>query len=160
MKKILILVGALTVLGFVPAYAETNSAGALQKTVAAAPASAVLPAPWRAPKPKEMSCVVVYPVAGDDYVTTAKNTSATFSPLYNDTDTPDQDFLGFDQPAHGTVVQIGLDGLRYTPNANYVGSDTFTYTLGGCTQCFGSGSGAWCAEPASTTGYVYITVTN
>lgn len=134
--------------------------GSTQKTVTGPSTSVVLPAPWRVPKPTVMSCQVVYPVAGDDYVTTAQNTATTFSPLYNDTDTFDQDLWGFDQPAHGTVVQVGLDALRYTPNSGYVGSDSFTYTLGGCAQCYGSGWEAWCAEPASTTGYVYITVTN
>jgi hypothetical protein len=112
------------------------------------------------PEPTEMACRRVIPVAGDDFVSTAKNTSVTFSPLWNDTDTPNQDFWGFTQPQHGTVVQVGIDAVKYTPHTNYVGSDSFTYTLGGCLQCFGSGAGAWCSEPDSDEGTVYITVTN
>ena len=110
------------------------------------------------PKPDEKACRVVYPVAGDDYVTTTVNTAVTFSPLFNDTDTPDQDLKGFGQPQHGTVVKVGIDALKYTPNPGYTGSDSFTYTLGGCLQCFGSGTSAWCSEPEFAEGTVYITV--
>lgn len=108
------------------------------------------------PKPVEKACRVVFPVAGDDYVTTAKNTPVTFSPLWNDTDTPAQDLISFGQPQHGTVQLVGIDALKYTPNANYVGSDSFSYILGGCLQCFNGG----CTEPEFDDGMVYITVTN
>jgi hypothetical protein len=112
-------------------------------------------------RPGSAYCRVVVPVAGDDYVTTSKNTAVTFSPLWNDTDTPDQDFWGIDSPpSHGTVQTVGVDQVRYTPSTNYVGSDTFTYILGGCLQCSGSGASAWCSEPDSTIGTVYVTVTN
>jgi len=115
------------------------------------------------PAPLAQACQVVYPVAGDDYVTTAKNTPVTFSPLWNDTDTPDQDFWGYTEASHGTLEQVGVDALKYTPGTNYVGSDSFTYTLGGCLQCStygGGGSTSWCSEPESDEGTVYITVTN
>jgi hypothetical protein len=112
-------------------------------------------------RPGSAYCRVVVPVAGDDYVTTSKNTPVTFSPLWNDTDTPDQDFWGIDSPpSYGTVQTVYIDSVKYTPNTNYVGSDTFTYILGGCLQCVGSGASAWCSEPDSTTGTVYVTVTN
>jgi len=137
------------------AHSGTASSPALQTSEPGGSASLNLPV-LGIPKPTEMSCQVVYPVAEDDYVSTAKNTTVNFSPLWNDTDTPDQDFWGFTQPYNGTLVQVGIDSLEYTPNAGYVGSDTFTYTLGGCLQC----SGSWCTEPASDQGRVYITVTN
>lgn len=108
------------------------------------------------PPPAATSCSVVYPVAGDDYVTTSRNTPVTFSPLDNDTDTPENDLVSFGQPAHGTAELVGLDAIKYTPDTGYTGSDSFTYTLFGCLQCFDG----WCSEPEYDEGTVYITVTN
>ena len=113
-----------------------------------------------APTPIKMSCSIGWN-ANDDYVTTAKNTAVNITPLANDADTPQQNFGGIiDGPYHGTAVQVGLDGIRYTPAANYTGSDTITYQHIGCLQCFGSGSSAWCSEPSDDTATIYITVTN
>lgn len=108
------------------------------------------------PPPTATTCQYVYPVAGDDYVSTARNTSVTFSPLWNDTDTWENDLVDFGQPAHGTAELVGIDAIKYTPATGYTGSDSFTYTLYGCVQCFEG----WCAEPAYDQGTVYITVTN
>ena len=152
-----IAVSFLLLLGWAP---PGNASPATVTALASPAVSELLPATLGLPRPVEKTCRVVPPVAGDDYITTAKNTSVTFSPLVNDTDTPDQDFWGFSQPQHGTVVQVGIDGVKYTPNAGYVGSDSFTYTLGGCLQCSGSGFSAWCSEPESDIGTVYLTVTN
>ena len=81
----------------------------------------------------------------------------TFRPLDNDTDTPQNDLVSFGQPAHGTAELFGgIDGIKYTPNTGYTGSDSFTYTLFGCLQCFQGG----CTEPEFDEGTVYITVTN
>ena len=33
------------------------------------------------------------------------------------------------QPSHGTVIFIALDTIRYTPNANFSGTDSFTYKV-------------------------------
>jgi len=108
------------------------------------------------PKPSARTCSVVIPHAGDDYVTTSKNTAVTFSPLSNDTDTPANDLIAVYQPSHGTTTRVGIDQVRYTPATNYVGSDVFYYDLGGCLQCYQGG----CAEPTDTLGTVYVTVTN
>jgi Big-like domain-containing protein len=159
MKARMLLLAASSLLALGSAHSAIASSSHLEAHPAKGPVEITL-FTLGAHQPKPMTCRVVPPVAGDDYVTTAKNTSVTFSPLWNDTDTPDQDLWGFDQPQHGTVVQVGIDSLKYTPATNYVGSDSFTYTLGGCLQCSGSGTSAWCSEPDSTTGYVYITVTN
>ncbi|MFT3856662.1 MAG: Ig-like domain-containing protein [Aquabacterium sp.] len=71
------------------------------------------------------------PVAHDDAVTTEEDTAIVFDPRGNDTDA-DGDPLQIvivQGPAHGTVVR-NLDGtLRYTPVANFHGSDSFTYLL-------------------------------
>jgi Bacterial Ig domain/FG-GAP-like repeat/FG-GAP repeat len=70
------------------------------------------------------------PTALPDFVFTTKNIAGSTDVLRNDTD-PDNDNLTLEsitQPAHGTV-SIGAGGVvRYTPNAGYVGTDSFTYT--------------------------------
>jgi hypothetical protein len=99
--------------------------------------------------------------ANDDYISLAKNTSTTFSPLWNDDDTPQQNFDGIlSGPQHGTAEIVGLDGIKYTPNPGYTGSDSIVYGHIGCLQCADSGWSAWCAEPSSDTATIYITVTN
>lgn len=112
------------------------------------------------PTPQQKACSIGWR-AEDDYVTTAKNTVVTFSPLANDSDTPQQNFGGIIYgPSNGTAQVVGLDGIRYTPNTGYTGSDSLVYEHIGCLQCFGSGFSAWCSEPSSTFVTVYITVTN
>ena len=69
------------------------------------------------------------PVAVDDAATTDKNTPVTVDVLANDTD-PDGDPLSVDsvtQPTNGTVTNNGTD-VTYTPDPNYNGADSFTYT--------------------------------
>ncbi len=74
------------------------------------------------------------PVAADDAATTATGTSLVLSIadlLANDSDA-DGDTLsltGFTQPAGGTLTDNGNGTLTYTPNAGFVGSDSFTYTV-------------------------------
>lgn len=121
--------------------------GALTATVLVDPASANA-------YPPPSTCEVVLPQAGDDFVTTSRNTSVTFSPLWNDSDTPAQDLVSFGQPSHGTVVSVGVDALRYTPDPGYVGSDSFSYLLGGCLQCYEGG----CTEPEFAEATVHISV--
>ena len=68
------------------------------------------------------------PVAVDDSATTDEDTTVDVDVLANDTDS-DGDTLSIDsftQPAHGTVAQVA-GKLRYTPAANFHGTDTFTY---------------------------------
>jgi hypothetical protein len=72
------------------------------------------------------------PVAQDDSFHVSEDASATsLDVLANDTSqTPATLFvLSVTQPSHGTVA-IAPDGMsvRYTPAANYSGSDSFTYT--------------------------------
>jgi Big-like domain-containing protein len=70
------------------------------------------------------------PVAADDSATTPKNTPVTIDVLGNDTDA-DGDALSvanLTTPAHGNV-HLNADGtVTYTPNAGFLGTDTFTYT--------------------------------
>ncbi|GAB4251164.1 MAG: hypothetical protein Kow00109_26940 [Acidobacteriota bacterium] len=71
------------------------------------------------------------PVAADDTLTVAEDTSGTVYPLANDSD-PDGEALTIASvgPAqHGTVTAVAGSGLRYTPNPNFFGTDAFTYSV-------------------------------
>lgn len=66
----------------------------------------------------------------DERVTTVDN-PVTIPVLSNDRD-PDDDPLtvvSTGMPANGTVVINPDNGLRYTPDAGFVGTDSFTYTI-------------------------------
>ncbi len=69
------------------------------------------------------------PVAADDAATTTANRPVAIDVLANDTD-PDGDALSVtahSDPAHGSVVY--KNGFIYTPAADWVGMDSFTYTV-------------------------------
>jgi len=72
------------------------------------------------------------PAAVDDIVTTDEDTAiAAITVLTNDSD-PDGDTLtvdDFTQPAHGTAGSNGDGTLTYAPNADFNGTDSFTYTI-------------------------------
>ncbi|MCB0164944.1 MAG: tandem-95 repeat protein [Anaerolineae bacterium] len=72
------------------------------------------------------------PVAVDDTITMVEGGSQYISVRDNDSD-PDTPIgsltvIDFSNPANGTVI-IELPGVRYIPNANFNGDDTFTYTI-------------------------------
>ena len=70
------------------------------------------------------------PVVGDLTAATLRNQPVDIDVLASASD-PDGDSLGiagFTQPDNGTVTQSG-DVLRYLPNDEFVGSDSFTYTI-------------------------------
>lgn len=73
------------------------------------------------------------PVAGNDTATTDADTSVAIAVRGNDSDA-DGDSLtvsGITQGTHGSVVVDAVTGNPvYTPNANFTGSDSFTYTIG------------------------------
>ncbi len=71
------------------------------------------------------------PVAVDDSAKTDEDTSITIDVLANDSDV-DGDALtieSHDQPANGTVTLNDDGTFSYTPNADFSGTDTFTYTV-------------------------------
>jgi CshA-type fibril repeat protein/VCBS repeat-containing protein len=71
------------------------------------------------------------PVAVDDSATLDEDASAVINVLANDSDLDGDDiFVGsVTEPEHGTVA-INEDGtVTYTPDANYAGADSFTYTI-------------------------------
>jgi len=72
------------------------------------------------------------PVAVDDLVSTDEDTPITaIAVLVNDSD-PDGDTISisdFTQPVHGTSGSNGDGTLTYSPDANFNGTDSFTYTI-------------------------------
>jgi CSLREA domain-containing protein len=71
------------------------------------------------------------PTPGDDTAGTNEDFPTTINVLVNDSD-PDGDALtvsGVTQPAHGAAVINGDGSITYSPNANFNGSDSFTYTV-------------------------------
>ena len=71
------------------------------------------------------------PVAVDDDPTTPEDRAVTVDVLANDTDADDDDLtvLSVTQPANGEVVRTeGGAEVRYTPDPDFNGTDTFRYT--------------------------------
>ncbi|MEW6591688.1 MAG: tandem-95 repeat protein, partial [Pseudomonadota bacterium] len=71
------------------------------------------------------------PAATDDSYTTAEDTALTLNVLANDSDADGHALLlwGYTQPAHGTVTTDLAGNLVYTPDPNWSGTDSFTYTI-------------------------------
>ncbi|MFH1849040.1 MAG: Ig-like domain-containing protein [archaeon] len=70
------------------------------------------------------------PVAHDFYTTCAEDTFTSDNVVLNDEDA-DGDSLSvesFTQPSNGAVIQDGSN-LKYTPNPNYFGNDSYTYIV-------------------------------
>ena len=70
------------------------------------------------------------PLARADSATTPEDSVVTISVIANDSD-PEGDPLIIEsvtQPSHGTVVTSGFS-IIYTPDPDFVGADTFTYTI-------------------------------
>ncbi|MEW8506355.1 MAG: retention module-containing protein, partial [Candidatus Thiodiazotropha sp.] len=72
------------------------------------------------------------PVASDDSVGTNEDTPVTVDVLSNDSD-PDGDTLTVTAVTQGTNGSVAIDPISgnpvYTPNADFNGTDTFTYTV-------------------------------
>ncbi len=75
------------------------------------------------------------PIANNDATTTTKNTAKVINVLANDTPNPggETDTVTIsvatgNQPAHGTVTVVN-NVVTYTPATDYVGADSFVYTL-------------------------------
>ncbi len=85
----------------------------------------------------------------DTDITLNEDTTITIDVLANDSDAADNDTLSISEtgaPMHGTTL-IVLGKIRYTPSANYAGTDNFIYTISD-----GNGGSAQAS--------VYVTVTN
>ncbi len=74
------------------------------------------------------------PEAFDDVIGTVMNVPAMGNVLLNDRDPNPADELTVNQtpvsgPSNGTVILNGDGSFTYTPNPNFVGTDTFTYRV-------------------------------
>jgi len=72
-----------------------------------------------------------FPIAQNDSASVADGSSVTIPVLQNDSD-PDGDALAISavtQPAHGSATIAGTT-IVYTPGLNFIGTDTFRYTIG------------------------------
>ena len=71
------------------------------------------------------------PVANTDSAMTISNSAVTVNVLANDTDANGDTLaiVSVTQGTNGSVVINGGTNVTYTPNANYVGLDYFTYTI-------------------------------
>ena len=72
------------------------------------------------------------PFAMDDSGELSEDGSLTLNVLENDSDVEGDAFfiLNVSDPSHGSaVISAGLDQITYSPDANYFGSDSFTYTI-------------------------------
>jgi FtsP/CotA-like multicopper oxidase with cupredoxin domain len=89
------------------------------------------------------------PVAVNDAATTQPNTAVTVNVLANDSDPENQPLTitGVTQGTNG-VVAVTPTAVVYTPNTNFTGSDTFTYTI----------SDGQVPTPGTATGTVTVTV--
>jgi hypothetical protein len=84
------------------------------------------------PKPVCVSSTVtiqVGPKANDDVNTTPQNTAVNGNVSLNDIDPSGSVFSEGTGPTHGTVVFNGDGTYTYTPDSNYAGPDSFTYTV-------------------------------
>ncbi|GFZ33597.1 hypothetical protein CSC2_41230 [Clostridium zeae] len=71
------------------------------------------------------------PVANDDTVSTNVNTSVDLNALSNDTDAENNtlNITSITEPEHGTAVINSNGTIKYIPDENYHGPDSFTYTI-------------------------------
>ena len=86
------------------------------------------------------------PVAHNDVATTDEDTNVTINVLANDTDI-DGDTLqviSVGPASHGSVAIDGNSSVKYTPNSNFNGTDTFTYQV---------------TDPSGAGSYATVTVT-
>ena len=77
--------------------------------------------------------VSISPVATDDTASTASNVAISIDVTANDTDADgaiDPTTVTVTEPDNGTVAVDGTTGaVTYTPDLDFVGTDTFTYTV-------------------------------
>ncbi|MEZ4584744.1 MAG: Ig-like domain-containing protein, partial [Caldilineaceae bacterium] len=68
------------------------------------------------------------PVAVNQTVTTVKNRAVVITLAATDSDALTYELV--DLPAHGFVQFTGADTVRYTPETDFIGVDTFTFRAG------------------------------
>jgi hypothetical protein len=92
-------------------------------------------APWQSGSNVELNLTITNapPVANDDEVTTERDTPVDIDCTANDVDsdgTIDQASMAMvSAPTNGSLITSETGVVTYTPEAGYVGDDTFTYTV-------------------------------
>jgi subtilisin family serine protease len=78
------------------------------------------------------ACANAGPVASDDTATTREGAAVTIAVLANDTHVSNEPIAltAVGAPASGTATSNADGTVTYRPNAAFVGSDQFTYTIG------------------------------
>jgi gliding motility-associated-like protein/uncharacterized repeat protein (TIGR01451 family) len=72
----------------------------------------------------------VKPVGVNDTLSTPMNTSVTYNIVKNDGPSGVSNSVQIiNNPANGTIIQNSNGTITYTPNNNYVGTDTYQYVL-------------------------------
>lgn len=101
-------------------------------TASPLPTATPSPGPTATPSPVPTPVPNRAPIAGDDSISVNEDEVVDIAVLANDAD-PDADPLAvvsFTQAQNGTVEGLApLSLLRYTPAANFDGSDSFSYTI-------------------------------
>jgi len=71
------------------------------------------------------------PTANPDSATTTENQPVVINVVANDTDggSPPITVTGVTQPSNGTATNNGNGTVTYRPNQNFVGTDSFNYTI-------------------------------
>ncbi|MDP3131069.1 MAG: tandem-95 repeat protein [Bacillota bacterium] len=71
------------------------------------------------------------PYAYNDFVAIVQDAAITIDVLSNDTDQDGDDLtiVSYLNPDHGTIVITEDNMIRYTPDAGYIGEDTFSYDI-------------------------------
>lgn len=73
------------------------------------------------------------PVANNDSFSLNEDSQITYNIAANDTDNENRlntESISIQtQPVHGTVTLLSVGDINYQPNADYYGSDSFTYTI-------------------------------
>ena len=102
------------------------------------------------------------PVARADVATTTVNTATEINVLLNDSDANNDKLTvtSLSQPGFGQVVD-NLDGtVIYTPNAGFIGDDSFNYrATDGIEQSFMASVNVTVREPTSDPAFVYLSST-
>ena len=74
----------------------------------------------------------IAPIAQDDLILVAQNQSVAFDYLtMNDLDNDGDELtlISVTAPDHGMLTKLPNSGYRYSPDTNFVGEDTFSYTV-------------------------------
>ena len=71
------------------------------------------------------------PIAKNDYDKTIPNGNVTIAPLGNDVEPNDQSMIitSITQPSHGVAIITSNSGILYTPEKDFEGKDSLTYTI-------------------------------